>query len=67
LLIIRPNNLKFPIYVPITYSSGKNSIILPAKSQVVRKIKIDSIENSVLIPSQEIKHGIYIANTIASP
>jgi len=42
-LIIRPNNLKFPIYVPITYSSGNNSIILPARSQVVRKIKIDSI------------------------
>jgi len=34
-LLIRPNNLKFPIYVPITYSSGNNSIHLPARSQVI--------------------------------
>jgi len=51
----------------ITYSFGNNSIILPARCKVVRKIKIDSIEDSVLIPNQEIQHGIYIANTIASP
>jgi len=48
-------------------STGNNSIILPARSQVVRKIKIDSIEDSLLIPNQEIEHGIYIANTIAFP
>jgi len=34
-LIIRQNNLKFPVYVSITYSSGNNSIILPAESQVI--------------------------------
>jgi len=67
LLIIRPNNLKFPIYVPITYSSGNKSIILPARSQVVRKIKIESKEDSVLILNQEIEHGIYIANTKSIP
>jgi len=32
-LIIRPNKLKYPIYVPITYSSNNNSIFLPARSQ----------------------------------
>jgi len=49
--------------------NNNNSIFLPAISQVVQKIKIDSIEDSVLIPNQEIEHGIrvYIANTIASP
>jgi len=57
-LIIRPNNLKFPIYVPITYSSGNNSLLLPARSQVIRKIQLNSKEDSVLIPNQEIKHGI---------
>jgi len=65
-LVIRPNNLKFPIYVPITFSSGNNSILLPARSQVIRKIQLNSYEDSVLIPNQEIKHGIYIANTIAT-
>jgi len=53
-LIIRPNNLKYPIYVPIAYSSGNNSLILPARSQDVRKIEINSEEDSVLIPNQEI-------------
>jgi len=65
-LIVRPNNLKHPIYVPIAYSSGNNSLILPAKSQVIQKIEINSEEDSVLIPNQEIQHGIYIANTIAT-
>lgn len=65
-LIIRPNNLKFPINIPITYSSGNNSILLPARSQVIRKIELDSKEDSVLIPNQEIQHGIYIASTIAT-
>jgi len=46
-LIIRPN--KYPIYVPVTYSSGNNSLILPARSQVVRKTEINSAEDSVLI------------------
>lgn len=65
-LIIRPNNLKFPIYVPITFSSGNNSILLPARSQVIRKIQLNSKEDSVLITNQEIKHGIFIASTIAT-
>lgn len=65
--IIRPNNLKFPIYVPITYNSGNNRILLPARSQVVRKINITSIEDTnILIPNQEIETGIYVANTIST-
>jgi len=65
-LIIRPNYLKFSIYVPITYRSGNNSILLPARSQVIRKMQLNSKEDSVLIPIQEIKRGVYIANTIAT-
>lgn len=64
--IIRPNNLNFPIYVPITYSSGNNSLFLPARSQVIRKIDINSTEESIFIPNQEIDNGIYVANTIAT-
>jgi len=65
-LKITPNNLQFSIYVLITYSSGNNSTLLPARSQVIRKIQLNSKEDSVLIPNQEIKHGIYIASTIAT-
>jgi len=57
-LIIRPNNLKFPLYVPITFSSDKNSILLPARSQVIGKIQLNSKEDSALIPNQEINYSI---------
>lgn len=64
--IIRPQNLTYPIYVPITFSSGTNSTLLPARSQVIRKIKLSSAEENILIPNQEIKPGVYVANTIAT-
>jgi len=34
--IIRPNNIDIHIYIPITYTSANNTILLPARSQVVR-------------------------------
>jgi len=49
-LIIRPNNLKYSIYVPIAYSSGNNSLILPARSQMVRKIEKFSMVSISQIP-----------------
>jgi len=44
-LIIRTNNLKYPIYLPKTSSSGNSSTILPA-----RKNQLSLAEDSVLIP-----------------
>lgn len=64
--IIRPQNLNYPIYVPITYSAGNNTILLPARSQVIRKIDIDIVDDYIFIPNQEIHNGIYVANTIAA-
>jgi len=49
-LIIRTNNLKYPIYLPKTSSSGNSSTILPARSQGVRKNQLSLAEDSVLIP-----------------
>ena len=66
LLIIRPDNLNYPIYVPINYSSGNNTIVLSARSEVVRKIELTSNEDSILIPNQEIQPGIYAANTVVT-
>ena len=64
--IIRPQNLKYPIYVPITYSAGNNTVLLPARSQVIRKIDINTDKDYILVPNQEINNGIYVANTIAA-
>jgi len=64
--IIRPQNLNYPIYVPITYSPGNNTVLLPARSQVIRKIDINSVNDYIFVPNQEIHNGIYVANTIAA-
>jgi len=64
--IIRPQNLNYPIYVPITYSAGNNTVLLPARSQVIRKIDINSVNDQIFVPNQEIHNGIYVANTIAA-
>jgi len=58
--------LKFPIYIPIAYSSGINTTLLPARSQVVRRLIVSSKDDNILIPNQEIQTGIYVANTIAT-
>ena len=38
--------------------------MLPARSQVVRRVHIASKRGALLVPNQEIQPGIYIANTI---
>lgn len=58
--------MKFPIYIPIAYSSGINTTLLPARSQVVRRLIVSSKDDNILIPNQEIQTGIYVANTIAT-
>jgi len=64
--IIRPQNLNYPIYVSITYSAGNNTVLLPARSQVIRKIDINVVNDFIFVPNQEIHNGIYVANTIAA-
>lgn len=58
--------MKFPIYVPITYSSGNNTTLLPARSQVVRRLIVSLKDDNILIPNQKIQTGIYVAITIAT-
>jgi len=66
-VIIRPNNIEIHIYITITYTSGNNTILLPSRSQVVRKIKtMSDMSDTTLIPNHEIQPGIYVANTITS-
>lgn len=65
-LILRPDNITCPINVPITHTIGNNSTLLPARSEVVRLIKLDTSDEQILIPNQEIDTGIFIANTITT-
>jgi len=64
-LILRPNNLNYPIHLPIIHTCDNNATILPARSEVVRQIKISTPENNILVINQEIDKEIFVANTIS--
>jgi len=64
--IIRPHFTPQNEYLEIFHSPKPNSISLPARAEVVRKINVKSQEDDILIPNQEIAQGVYIANTIVS-
>jgi len=63
-LILRPDNLYNPIHIPINHTLDNNLTILPARSEVVRKIAINSATRYILIPNQEIQNGVFIGNSI---
>lgn len=57
------NNL---IYTPIMLSPNKDEITIPARSEVIRRIKIQTTTNStsLVINHQEIAPGVIIASTL---
>lgn len=63
LLILRPRNFQH-FAIPIKNTGTDNSILLPARSQVIRKICLNSQHEELLVPNQEIQPGVFIANTI---
>jgi len=64
-LILRPDNLYNSIHIPINHTLENNLTILPAISEVVRKIDINSATRYILIPNQDIQNGVFIGNSIA--
>jgi len=64
-LILRPKNYKH-VGIPIYTAHTNHSIVLPARSEVIREIEIDTQESELFIPNQELQPGIFIANTIVS-
>jgi len=64
-LILRPDSLYNPIHIPINHTLKNNLTILPARSEEVRNIAINSATRYILIPNQEIKNGDFIENSIA--
>lgn len=65
-IIIRSKDYHEDIAIPMSNSFKENTISIPARSEVIRLIHIESTEEEIFIPHQEIKTGVYIANTITS-
>lgn len=65
-IILRPNNSSENFAIPIHNAPKDNSFSLPARSEVIRSIKIQSLTEDILIPNQMISEGIFIANTIVN-
>ena len=53
------------IELPIFNHCYDDYLTLPARSQVIRRIKVNAEHQEILIPNQEIHPGIFVANTIA--
>lgn len=62
---IRPNNFSRQISVPITHNLDSNTLLLPARCEVIRQVKLLTNEKSVVVPNQELQPGIIVASTIA--
>ena len=64
LLLIRPNNFQH-LSIPIHHTYTPNTILIPERPQVVRKINFNT-NNQLLVPTQEISPGVFVANTLVS-
>lgn len=62
-LIVRPSDFEDEIILPISESLNQNSLSLPARSQVIRRINLEKT-GEILVPNQEIGEGLFVANTI---
>lgn len=66
-LHIRPEELSCELTVKILDGAEAKVLSLPARSEVVRKIFVDShIVGDILIPNQTLADGVFVANTITS-
>lgn len=54
------------ISIPIHEGPGEDTIVLPARCEVVRKFKLRNSNSPRLIDSQEIKQGVFVARTITN-
>lgn len=62
-LILRPSNYQ-NIAIPIHTNLTNNTTFIPARSEVIRKINVETSEKEILIINQELEPGVIIANTI---
>lgn len=64
--ILRPQNFHSDIHMPIAYSGIHDNILLPARSEVIRRVQIISNEEEVLVINQEPQPGVMIASTMVN-
>ena len=62
-LTIQPENI-IPFDIPISNTCINNSLILPARSQVIRKIQVTDPNKEFVVINQEIQTGVLVANSI---
>lgn len=65
-LILRPNNFHCNIQVPIIFSDVNHNILLPARSEVIRKVHITTNEKEFLVMNQELQPGVLVASSIVN-
>jgi len=63
---IRPKHSKINITLEIFDSPKNNILSLPARAEVIRKVLVNSDENELLIPTQELVKGVYVGNTLVN-
>lgn len=59
-------NTPFTLTLPIFNGPKKSTLVIPPRSEAIRKIPFE-VEADVLIHKREIIKGVYVANTIISP
>ena len=62
-LFFRQTNFQ-PFAIPIQNTCSNDSLLLPVRSQVIRKIKLQTQHKELLVLNQEIQPGVYVANTL---
>lgn len=62
-LVLRPPNFPQQIEIEITNTCNEH-LTLPARSEVIRHIKLLTTSQDILIPHQEIQPGVFIASTL---
>lgn len=55
------------LVIPILQGPEQDTIVLPARSEVIRKFTISNSNEPQIIDSQELEPGVFIARTIINP
>lgn len=55
------------VTIPILQGPEQETLVLPARSEVVRKINFNEINEDQVIEQQELEDGVFVARTIINP
>ena len=63
--IIRPD-FKFRVPVEIWDAPKPNTLVIPARAEVIRRVNITASECEAFIPTQTLANGVFVGNAIVS-